>query len=329
MIRAVRYEPGSDAPADIDAGQLRDALQPGSALLWVDVADPSDAELESIAQQLQLSRVAVEDLHQGEQRTKLEHYRDHFHVAVHDCSLRDTGLVTREVDVVFGEGWLVSVRQASNREDDPAPFGLEPVERLFDAERGPDETIDEGFLLWAILDVIVDRYLDVNDMFDDRIDEAEEIVFSGEARTSIPKEIFELRRAMVDFRRAVAPLRDVVSELLHHEADCLGETALVRMRDVLDHVLRVAEFVDSQRDLLNGLLEADLSLASNRMNEVMKRMTSWGAILLGSTLIAGIYGMNFDEMPELRWAFGYPAAIGSMILLTVFLYVYFKRKDYL
>jgi magnesium transporter len=164
---------------------------------------------------------------------------------------------------------------------------------------------------------------------DDHLDDTEEMVFSGDGSASISRQIFDLRRAMVHFRRAVVPLREVISELLRKEADCIGPEALVRLNDVLDHVLRVADLVETQRDLLAGLLESNLGVASNRMNDVMKKMTSWGAILLGSTLIAGIYGMNFEEMPELRWAFGYPGAIGSMVLLTVVLYVYFKRKDYL
>ena len=101
------------------------------------------------------------------------------------------------------------------------------------------------------------------------------------------------------------------------------------MQDVYDHVLRVTDWIETQRDLLTGLLEADLAVVSNRMNQVMKRMTSWGAILLGSTLIAGIYGMNFKNIPELNWGFGYPLALGTMLALTIFLYTWFKRRDWL
>src|SRR5260370_7605202 len=111
---------------------------------------------------------------------------------------------------------------------------------------------------------------------------------------------------MVHFRRAVAPLREVLAQLLRREAECLGDESIVHMQDVYDHVLRVTDWIETQRDLLTGLLEADLAVVSNRLNQVMKRMTSWGAILLGSTLIAGIYGMNFKDIPELNWSFGYP-----------------------
>jgi magnesium transporter len=329
VIRAVRYESGSAAPDDVDQDRLLDAIDPDTGLLWVDVGTPTEAEFQSLARQLDLSSFVVEDLHHGGQRTKLERYHDHFHVAVHDCSLAGRTLVTREVDIVFGDGWLLSVRQQSDDPTEPQPFDVDATTRRFEAGRGEGDVVDEGLLVWAFLDVIVDRFFDLTDVFDDRLDDAEERVFGGDGGNEISKEIFDLRRAMVSFRRSVAPLREVLNELLRKEASCITDDALVRLRDVEDHVLRAADLIETQRDLLAGLLESNLAVASNRMNDVMKKLTAWGAILLGSTLIAGIYGMNFDEMPELRWAFGYPAAIGSMLLLTIVLYVYFKRRKYL
>jgi magnesium transporter len=230
---------------------------------------------------------------------------------------------------VFGDGWLLSVRQPSDNPADPSAFGADQVIRRFEMERSEEDAWDEGFLLWSFLDVIVDRYFDVADRFDDRLDEVEEIVFSADTGDSIPREVFDLRRGMVHFRRAVAPLREVLAQLLRREAEGLGDEAIVHMQDVYDHVLRVTDWIETQRDLLTGLLEADLTVVSNRMNQVMKRMTSWGAILLGSTLIAGIYGMNFKNIPELNWTFGYPAALGSMLALTIFLYTWFKRRNWL
>jgi magnesium transporter len=154
-------------------------------------------------------------------------------------------------------------------------------------------------------------------------------VFGDTATGETPREVFDMRRTLGQFRRAVAPLREVVAELLRREAECIGEAAIIRMQDVYDHVLRVIDLVETQRELVTGLLEANLAVMSNRLNQVMKRMTSWGAILLGSTLIAGIYGMNFDHMPELHWVVGYPMALGLMVLLTVVLYTYFRRRDWI
>ena len=329
MIRAWLYRPHVDGHEDASTDQLADLIDPKHSLLWVDCVDPEESELDSLTKQLQISHLAAEDLHHGGQRTKLEHYRDHFHVAVHDCTLVEDVLTTREIDIVFGDGWLLSVRQPSDNPSDPAPFALDKVIHRFEMERSEEEAWDEGFLLWSFLDVIVDRYFDVADRFDDRLDDVEEIVFSADTGDNIPREVFDLRRGMVHFRRAVAPLREVLAQLLRREAECLGDEAIVHMQDVYDHVLRVTDWIETQRDLLTGLLEADLAVVSNRLNQVMKRMTSWGAILLGSTLIAGIYGMNFKNMPELGWAFGYPLALGTMLALTIFLYTWFKRRDWL
>ena len=174
VIRALRYRSGTDVPADVDAGRLREAVDADAGLVWIDVEEPTDAELDSLATQLDLSPFAVEDLHHGGQRTKLEHYRDHFHVAIHDCALIESELVTREVDVVFGDGWLLSVRQAADGERDHSPFDVDLAQRRFDAGRRDADAIDEGLLLWAFLDVIVDRYFGIVDQLDDRLDEIEE-----------------------------------------------------------------------------------------------------------------------------------------------------------
>jgi magnesium transporter len=329
MIRAWLYRDGVAGHDDAPTERLAEAIEPKEALLWVDCVDATNAELDSLSTQFQISHIAAEDLHKGGQRTKLEHYREHFHVAVHDCYLVEDKLVTREIDLVFGDGWVLSVRQVSDDPGNPAPFDLDAVIRRFEVERTNEAANDEGFLIWSFLDVIVDRYFDIADRFDERLDDVEEIVFSKTRGEDIPREVFDLRRVMVNFRRVVAPLREVVAALLRKEAASLGDEAVVHLQDVYDHVLRVTDWIETQRDLLTGLLEADLAVISNRTNLVMKRMTSWGAILLGSTLIAGIYGMNFDHMPELNWSFGYPAAIGSMLLLTIVLYTWFKRRDWL
>jgi magnesium transporter len=288
VIRAWLLRDGIEGHEDLPLDGLDEAIDPKQGLVWVDCVEPAADELDTVTKELRISHIAAEDLHHGGQRTKLERYRDHFHVAVHDCTLAERDrLVTREVDIVFGDGWLLSVRQPSDDPDDPAPVGLETVTRRFELERTSEKDKDEGFLVWAFLDVIVDGYFEVNERFDDRLDEVEEIVFSPSRGEDIPREVFDLRRSMVQFRRAVAPLREVLAAMLRREAECLGEAAIVHLQDVYDHILRVTDWIESQRDLLTGLLEADLAVISNRTNRVMKRMTSWGAILLGSTLIAG------------------------------------------
>jgi magnesium transporter len=329
VIEAWRYVPGVPDRSPVDLDTLADTIDRKSGLVWVDCCMASAIELDSVVDQLGIHDVAAEDLRHGGQRTKLEHYPDHFHVAVHDCELQGDSLVIREIDIVFGEGWLLSVRQMPDDKADAEAFSAESVARRFERQRFEDKSCDEGFLLWALLDVVVDRYFAVTDGFDDRIDTVEDIVFEDTSTGETPREVFDIRRTLARFRRAIWPLREVLAELVRRDVTGVGEAAVIRMQDVLDHVLRVIDLVETQRELVTGLLEANLAVMSNRMNQVMKRMTSWGAILLGSTLIAGIYGMNFEHMPELGWEYGYIVALAAMVLLTVVLYTYFKRRDWI
>jgi magnesium transporter len=298
---------------------------PRDGLLWVDGEAVTEAELSMLTTTFGIHALAVEDIRTAGQRTKLDAYDGHHHIALRDCELRADRLVAREIDVLVGPGWLLTVRHSAHGSH---PASLEPARRLFELQLDERGRADEGFALWAVLDVVVDRYFAVTDAIDSRLDTVEDIVFDERVR-STPREIFELRRAIVTFRRAIAPLRDVLSALLRKEVPCVSGEALVHLQDVLDHVLRSLDVVESQRELLTGLLEGQLAVQSNQMSRVMKATSSWGAILIAATLIAGIYGMNFEHMPELGWQLGYPFALGTMLVVTIGLYVVFKRRGWL
>jgi magnesium transporter len=327
VIRAWGYTDGVEHGTEIDLDRLADVAADHDTLLWVDIEDPTEAEITRVARALDIHDVTAEDLLHGGQRTKLDRVGDHFHIAVHDCTMTDTDLLAREVDLVFAQGWLVSVRHRDGESGTP-PLPVDDAQKRFERSRVEHGSNDEGFLLWALLDVVVDRWFDVTDAIDDCLAESEVIVFEDNA-AGIPRELFALRRTLVAFRRNAGPLREVLSALLRREAECIGEQALVHLQDVFDHVLRVLDLVESQRELLTGLLEGRLAVMSNQMNQVMKATSSWGAILIVATLIAGIYGMNFRHMPELGWYFGYPFAVGTMVVATGALYLVFKRRGWL
>ncbi len=326
MLRAWRYTQGVAGRIDVAAEALSDLRGAGS-FLWVDIEHPGTGEIEHAAEALGVHRIAAEDLAHAGQRTKLEHYSDHRHVALHDVALDDAGvMVDGEIDVVFGNGWLLTVRHPRDGVD-AAP--IDPIVERFERQRIEHSSTDEGFALWSILDDVVDRYFVLLDAVDDRLDEIEEAVFAPDSGDHPPQAAFALRRTLVAFRRTASPMREVVSALLRREAPEIGEAALVHMQDVYDHVLRALDLLESQRELLSGLLEAQLSVASMRMNRVMKATSSWGAILVVNTLIAGVYGMNFRHMPELHWYFGYPLSLSLMAVATVVLYMMFRRRDWL
>jgi magnesium transporter len=324
MIAAWHYLDGVPERQPVDISEVLETINPAKGLVWIDCDDPGD--LADVAEQLGIDPLAFEDIQHAGQRTKLEQYRDHLHVALHDTVMTDDHVMTSEIDLVLGDGWLLTVRHQLPH---ACLLPLTEVQRRFEYQRGDQGSDDEGLLLWAVLDVIVDRYLDVADTVDNRIAQLQDKVFGEmhQIQRAIPQEIFLLDKALLAFRQAAAPAGDVVRDA--ERVRFVNELARDRLRDVTDHALRLNDRIDAQQHLVDGLLSADLALRSQSTNEVMKRMTSWGAILLGATLIAGIYGMNFEHMPELRWYYGYPFALGTMVVLTVTLYTWFKKRGWL
>jgi magnesium transporter len=332
VIRVRRYLGTGEIDEQIDPEEISECLGRGGQLLWVDAEGLTAPDVECLAKEFAVHHLAAEDLLESLPRPGLGRYGGHFLLAARDCSGDGRSFSTRELDLVFGDGWVISVRKAG--EEGAAPMPVDPVIQSFERLRGDKGLTDEGFILYAFLDVVVERFFDVADWLEDRLEAVEEAIFADEvpagvADRTITENLYQLRRDLVAFRRVVAPLREAIGPLLRREAAFLAEPALVHLRDVYDRVVRVTETTETFRDLLNGALEAHLSIASNRMNLVMKRATSWGAILVTATLIAGIYGMNFRHIPELDWRIGYPFALAIMVVVTAVLYRNFKRKDWL
>ena len=296
--------------------------------VWVDLIDPSDDELGQLQAEFDLHELAVEDSRRWGQRAKIDFYSQHLFLVVHGIDLDDRGaVVDREVHLFAGGGFFViTVRR----------------EPLFDFHKagerfgGAPELAREGigYLLYLILDEVVDGYLDLIEAFEDRSDEIEDTVAldeddpKGEKTRALAKQIFRLRQQVVRFRRLTSPMREVV-DLLLETSSVVTAPLVPYFRDVLDHVIRTMELTDNVRDLLTSARELQLAQVSNRLNVVMKKLTAWAAIILIPTLIAGIYGMNFRHMPELGWTIGYPLAIGVMAASAGFLYVMFRRRDWL
>ena len=318
MITVRCYNDGQskeiENPADIS-----ELVGRKNRLIWVDLIDPTADDFAHVQGEFELHPLAMEDAAKHEQRPKLERYPTHAFVVAYSKQ-------QAEVDLFVGKDWLVSVRE---RGADKAVWDIEPVRARF--ERTKPDCATVGFLLYTILDELVDGYFDATDTLEDRLEEIEEAIFAEEKldETDVQQQLFDVRRNLVVFRRKVVPLRDVVSALLRKDVEWIDDDALVHMQDVYDHLLRAVDLIDSHRELLGNAVDAHLAIISNRMNEVMKKMTSWGAILLGSTLIAGIYGMNFQHMPELGWEYGYPFALGLMVVLTMAGYFFFRKKDWL
>jgi magnesium transporter len=312
VITAWAYE--GDGFKEVASGDVSDLVGGDGRIIWVDVADPSEDDLGCVQEEFSLHPLAMEDIRERHQRPKIETYPSHSFVVAYT---RDR----HEIEMFVGPGWLVTVG--------PEGYSTATVRARFERVHVDKPTV--GYLVYVLLDEIVDGYFNATDEIEDSLEALEERIFSEELpqEQNIQQDLFEVRRGLLEFRRVVVPLRDVVQVLLRREADWVDDVAAVHLQDVYDHILRAVDVIDSQRELMGNAVDAHLAIISNRVNDVMKRMTSWGAILLGSTLVAGIYGMNFEHMPELHWRLGYAWALSIMVVITVVGYRYFRRKDWL
>ena len=328
------------SPPSLDTAfdALRTGPDEGRSFAWIGLLRPDRKEIDAVAQEFMLHELAVEDTVNQHQRPKLERYGDTTFVVLRPAVYVDPVEVITigEIHLFLGPEFVITVRHADwpdlgyvrkNMEADPALLAHGPYT-----------------VLWAVLDRVVDDYVPVLQGLQDDIDQIEEQVFGGDAAVS--KRIYQLTREVIAFHRAVEPLRDVFTQLRWKFAKN-GEQSDVelrrRMRDVEDHYTRVLERVENYRALLTNLVNVQATLVAQRQNdemarmteagfeqnEQMKRVSSWAAIAFAPTLVAGIYGMNFDHMPELHWAYGYPFSILVMIAFAAVLWVLFKRNRWL
>lgn len=289
---------------------------------WIGLYKPSYEEFASVAGEFGLHPLAVEDAVSAHQRPKLERYGETLFVVLRAARYIDETETVEfgELHVFIGDDFVVTVRHGE------AP-NIGRVRRRLEAEpdllrRGPEA------ILYAIMDEVVDGYAPVVEGLENDIDEIETEVFSGNAGVS--RRIYELSREVIQFQRATKPLSPVLTTLsAGHEGRDVDEEIRRYLRDVQDHVIQVTEQVDAFRELLTNVLSVNLTLVGVGQNDEVKKISAWAAILFAPTLVASIYGMNFDHMPELHWILGYPFALALMVLASIVLYSVFKRRGWL
>jgi magnesium transporter len=298
-----------------------DLLRRGDSNLWLHLDAPSDEELRFLQEHLKIHDLTLEDIVHQNQRPKLESFDEYVYLAVHPLMRKENWQIEpSELDLLLGRRWIVSAHYG------PLP-GLIENTRLHDripgaVGRGPD------FLLYTLLDLVVDAYFPLLDEIEDEVESLEERLLARASSVNMSR-LLALKRCLVQIRRAVSPQREVFNQLTHHDFPFIQPGNLVYFRDVYDHLIRITEEVDSLRDILSSVLEIYLASTSNQLNVTMKRLTAWGTIFVVITAIAGIYGMNFEFMPELEWRYGYFAILVSMVLISLGLFFYFKKTGYL
>ena len=322
IVNCVAYAEGRKL-SELTLADIPALLQdPADAFVWLGLCEPDEKLMAHIQALFGLHELAAEDAHRAHQRPKAERYGDCLFVALRTAQLRDGQVDFGETHLFIGPHYLVSVRHGASLPYAPVRTRCENNPKLL--ATGP------GFVLYAILDFVVDQYFPILDGVEDTVEQLEERFFKGDFSPEDTSLLYELKRDLVGLRRAVAPLVEVANYLLTDAfASHISSEIRIYLRDVCDHALRINETVDTLRETLVMTLQISLSLSATRQNEATKKLAGWGALLAIPTMVFSIYGMNFKLMPELNWPYGYPVLMGGVALICLLLYRYLKKSGWL
>ena len=307
---------------DFPEARISEARLNAKNVVWADVSDPTSEDFLELADEFNFHPLSIEDCRHAHQRPKVEEYQGYYFMVLYEAELvgPHDHLELRELNIFLGANYLVTVHSRPIRAVDIARrLWGEWMDR---AEHG------SGMVAYLLIDAIVDDYMPLLDILNERMDDLEDKIF-GDFQPETIQEIFRVKKQLLYLRRSITPLRDVFNTMLRREQPIFKRETHVYFQDVFDHIIRVADTIDTLRDMLSSTMEAYLSVSGNRMNMVMKRLTSVATILMSVTLIAGIYGMNFDFMPELKWKYGYIFALVSIFGVGFGLYLYLRKVKWL
>jgi magnesium transporter len=324
IVDSALYRKGNRVAVDCevaDLARMRDKCEPGD-FVWVGLHDPSEEELAQVADAFDLHKLAVEDAFKAHQRPKLERYDDSLFLILKTLWYVDEedAVETGEINLFVGPDFVISVRHGEGGSLHQARLALEERETVL--AHGPSAVV------YAVCDAVVDDYEAVADSLIEDVDEVEESVFAAE-RTNDSARIYVLKRELAEVRRAVLPLREPIGRLTNGVVRGIDPESGPYFRDVGDHLSRVADTIDGLDSLLSTAFDAYMAQISIQQNDDMRKISAGAGLVLVPTLIAGVYGMNFDHMPELHWALGYPMAVGLMVISALLLWRVFKRSGWL
>lgn len=320
LINCTVYREGTKL-RDISIAEISDYVSQPDCLVWVALRDAEPAELEEMQIEFGLHELAVEDAYHGHQRPKIEEYGESLFAVMQPLEIVDGGLTVGEVAVFVGKNYVLSVRSRSGQ------HFLSVRERC---EREPHLLRQgAGFVLYALMDALVDRYFPVVDALESELETIEGQIFvKGAARSTIER-LYELKRKVMVLKHAVAPLLEAVEKLHGRWAPPVCANTQEYFRDVYDHLARLDTAIDAIRDTLGVAIQVNLSMVAIEHSEVNKRLAAWAGIFAVATALVGVWGMNFEVMPELKWRYGYPVALGVIAVICGVLYARFKRVGWL
>ncbi|HXF77696.1 MAG TPA: magnesium/cobalt transporter CorA [Usitatibacter sp.] len=322
LVNCVAYQDGHKL-ADIPKEAISEYVKRPDVFVWVALKDPTPEELEEMAREFNLHELAVEDARHGHQRPKIEEYGNSLFCVLHVPEELGGDVEVGEIDIFVGPNYILSVRQRTQH-----GFG----EVRARAEGEPELLKNgSGFVFYALMDNVVDRYFPLVDQLEVELEKIEERIFSGDAvdaKANI-QALYELKHKGMVIRHAVEPLIEAVHKLYGGRVPQVCSGTQEYFRDVYDHLLRVSQQLDGLRDMVITAMQVNLSMISLSETVVTKQLAAYAALVAVPTLIAGIYGMNFKNMPELEWVWGYPISIVAMVGIDAWLWVKFRRIGWL
>lgn len=320
IINCVAYQNGRKL-ADIPVSEISSYVARPDCFVWVALADPEPAELQAMQREFGLHQLAVEDAQHGHQRPKIEEYEHDLFVVLHLIESDNGDLNVGEVAIFAGANYVLSVRSQARR-------GFIDVRARCEQE---PELLRHGtgYVLYALMDAVVDRYFPVLDSIESAIEDIEERIFADQPDREQIEALYSAKRRLMILKHATEPLLEATAKLFGGRVPQLCVALQDYFRDIYDHLLRLNQAIDSLRDMVTTGISVTISLISIQENSVTKRLASYGALIAIPTLIAGVYGMNFQNMPELSWLWGYPFALVLMVGIDVYLFYRFRKSRWL
>jgi magnesium transporter len=321
VVNCVAYRTDGTRLKDIDIDGISDVLEEPDTFVWVGLHEPDESLLLKLQEEFDLHDLAVEDAQQAHQRTKVETYGDSLFIVVQTAQLVEGHIAFGETHIFLGKRYLITIRHGASLSYTPARHLCEKTPELM--AHGP------SYGLYGVLDFIVDNLLPIVRDFRGELQELEQDIFSDTFNRSTVHRLYDMQRELLTLRLAVAPMQDVISQLVRLHPELIPDELRAYFRDVYDHVFRVNESIGAMREMLTAAINVNLSLVTFGQNEVMKKLAGWAAMLAAPTLITSWYGMNFTHMPELDKPWAYPAVICVVAALVAGIYVVLKRARWL
>lgn len=320
VVACAAYEKGRRV-ADLDlAGSGSFAKGPGR-FVWIGLHEPVEELLSTVQKQFGLHELAIEDAFRAHQRPKIDVFDESVFIVLRTAQLVGDEIAFGETHIFAGKGYVISVRHGASASYAPVRQRCEALPRLLGH--------GEDFVIYAIIDFVVDNYIPIVDAIEDKVEEIEAEIEAGFIQQETIRKIAVLRRDLMQLRRTTAPMLEVCGRLQRFDMPFIDEVIRPYYADVHDHLIHVNESIDILRDMLSAAFETNFLLNANRQNEVMRRLAGWAAILAVPTAIAGIYGMNFEFMPELHSEWGYPVVMLLIAAICTGLFIRFRRIGWL